>query len=149
MDMNYNAVERRLARPRGEIAMALEEQLVDDASAVGDWDVFKRRYAFLDATPVLAVQQNTEAKRRYALAYLGNRALLHGGVFRPDKPSVFTDTVVAALAMRNTGARNARYPWLAEMMALIAALDDAQHKMTGKEGNVLAFREGPLSRNTH
>lgn len=122
---------------------------IDDATAAGDWGIFKRRCAFLDATPVLAVQQNIDAKRHYALAYLGHRAQLHGGVFRPNKPTVFTETVVAALGKRNTAARNARYPWLAQMMALIAALDDAQYNLAGKDGNVLAFPDASLNRNVN
>lgn len=148
METNYHAVERRQVRPGSDVAAAVVDT-IDDANAVGDWGIFKRRCTFLDATPVLAVQQNIEAKRHYALVYLGDRAQLRGGVFRPNKPTVFTELVVAALAKRNTAARSARYPWLAQMMALIAALDDAQYNMTGREGNVLAFPEGPLSRNAH
>lgn len=122
---------------------------VDDASAAGDWNVFKRRCAFLDATRVLASQQGIDAKRHYALAYLGQRAQLHGGVYRAARPTVFTDVVVAALNKRNNAARFTRYPWLAQIMALLAALDDAQYNMMDKEANVLAFPEMYAARSGH
>lgn len=144
METSSETVEIRIARPDADGVMT---DAINGASAAGDWEVFKGRCAFLDATPVLAIQQNIEAKRQYALDYLGERAQLRGGVFRPTKPTVFTETVVASLARRNTAARNARYPWLAQMMSLIAALDDAQYNMAGKFGNVLAFPESPLNRN--
>ena len=145
METSTETVDMRIARPDADVVTT---DAIIGASAVGDWTVFKRRFDFLDATPVLAIQQNVEAKRQYALDYLGERAQLRGGVFRPTKPTVFTETVVAALARRNTAARNARYPWLAQMMALIAALDDAQYNVSGKVGNVLAFPESPLNRST-
>lgn len=144
METSSETVDIRTARPDVETADA-----IDDASAAGDWGIFKRRCAFLDATRVLAVQQNIEAKRHYALAYLGDRAQLRGGVYRPNKPTVFTEQVVTALGKRNTATRNARYPWLAQMMALIAALDDAQYNMSSGDANVLTFPDGTLSRNAH
>lgn len=130
-----------------EVVDTIQEPL-DDANAAGNWAVFKRRCAFLDATPVLAVKQNIDVKRHYALAYLGERAQLRGGVFRAAKPTVFTEAVVTSLSKRNTTARYARYPWLAQMMALIAALDEAQYNVINQEGNVLAFPDNFTGRNT-
>lgn len=120
--------------------------LADDVNAVGDWAVFKRRCAFLDATPVLVPQQGIDVKRQYALAYLGERAQLHGGVFRATRPTVFTESVIVALCKRNTTVRFARYPWLAQMVALLTALDDAQYNVMNQDGNVLAFPEGYSTR---
>jgi hypothetical protein len=141
MECNSEMVDIRTERPDDQMT-----DTIDEATAAGDWGMFKRRCAFLDATHVLAVQQNIEAKRHYALAYLGERAQSRGGVFRPNKPTVFTEQVVMALGKRNTATRNARYPWLAQMMALIAALDDAQYNLAGKDGNVLAFPDGAQNR---
>lgn len=123
-------------------------EAIDEAPAAGDWSAYRRRSAFLDATPVLPLQQMIDAKRHYALAYLGERAQLRGGVFRASKPTVFTETMVAALAKRNTSARFARYPWLAQMLALINALDDAQYSVMNKDENVLTFPEGYCNRSS-
>ncbi|GAC1417038.1 MAG: hypothetical protein NVSMB6_19270 [Burkholderiaceae bacterium] len=134
MDSKLQALEAQ----SNEVIGTTQEP-VDDANAAGNWMIFKRRCAFLDATPVLGVRQNIDAKRHYALAYLGERAQLRGGSFRAAKPTVFTEAVVTSLNKRNTAARYARYPWLAQMMALIAALDEAQYNVVNQEGNVLAF----------
>ena len=121
----------------------------DDATAAGDWSIYRRRCAFLDATPVLPSQQVIDLKRQYALAYLGERAQLRGGVFRASRPTVFTEATLAALTKRNTTARFARYPWLAQMLALITALDDAQYSVLSHDANVLTFPDGYTCRGTH
>lgn len=113
-----------------------------DAAVAGDWAAYRRRCAFLDAAPSLTTEQAIGLRRANALAYLGERAQLHGGVFRASRPTVFTEAVVAALAKRNAAARFTRYPWLADMLALIAALDSAQHSVMSREGNVLSFPDG-------
>lgn len=112
----------------------------------GDFAAYRRHCAFLDVSPALPFDETIRARRAHALAYLGERAQLHGGVFRASRPTVFTEAVVAGMAKRNAVARFSRYPWLAEMLALMAALDTAQHGATNRDGNVLLFPDGYNSR---
>ena len=112
----------------------------------GDWAAYRYQCAFLDTVGTLSAGQSVAARRGHALAYLGRRAQLHGGVFRASRPTVFTEAVVAAMAKRNAATRFARYPWLAEMLALIAALDNAQQSVMRREANVLSFPDGSNSR---
>ncbi len=116
------------------------------AALAGDWAAYRRRCAFLEVVPALPTEAAIGARRAYALAYLGERAQLHGGVFRASRPTVFTEAAVAGMAKRNAAARFGRYPWLAEMLALMAALDTAQHGVMSREGNVFSFPDGFNSR---
>ena len=117
-----------------------------DTALAGDWAAYCYRRAFLDAVGTLSIEQAIEMRRSHALAYLGKRAQLHGGVFRASRPTVFTEAVVAAMAKRNAATRFSRYPWLADMLALIAALDNAQQSVMSREANVLSFPDGSASR---
>ena len=116
------------------------------AALAGDWAAYRHQCAFLETTGTLPVGQSVAARRGHALAYLGRRAQLHGGVFLASRPTVFTEAVVAAMAKRNAATRFARYPWLAEMLALIAALENAQQGVMRREANVLSFPDGSNSR---
>lgn len=116
------------------------------ATLAGDWAAYRYQCALLDTVGTPAAGQLVAARRGHALVYLGRRAQLHGGVFRASRPTVFTEAVVAAMAKRNAATRFARYPWLAEMLALIAALDNAQQSVMRREANVLSFPDGSNSR---
>lgn len=125
----------------------LHQAAVDfDAAPAGDWATYRCQCALLDTMGTLSIEQSIAARRGHALAYLGKRAQLHGGVFRASRPTVFTEAVVAAMAKRNAATRFARYPWLAEMLALITALDNAQQSVMRREANVLSFPDGSNSR---
>ena len=136
----------------GSLPLSIDAQMrpsSDDNTAVraGDWSAYRRNCAVAANVATLSAEQVIDARRAHALAYLGQRAQLHGGVFRASRPSVFTEAVVAALAKRNAAVRFTRYPWLAELLALVAALDNAQQSVMNREGNVFLFPDGANSRN--
>src|SRR5713226_4336273 len=57
-------------------------------------------------------------KRQCAMAYLGKRAQLHGGVYSRTQPRILTPQYIADLGARNKAQRYQRYPWLETLLNL-------------------------------
>lgn len=70
-------------------------------------------------------------KRACALAYLGKRAQLHGGVCSSRHPHIMTPQLIADLETSNRTNRYARYPWLRALMSLLAEIEQIQDQISG------------------
>jgi len=70
-------------------------------------------------------------KRACALAYLGKRAQLHGGVCSSRHPHIMTPQLIADLEASNRTNRYARYPWLRALMNLLAEIEQIQDQISG------------------
>ncbi|MBK4736776.1 hypothetical protein [Noviherbaspirillum pedocola] len=68
-------------------------------------------------------------KRAGALAYLGRRAQLHGGVCSRIQPRILTSIFVAELGVANETQRFMRYPWLKTLLSLLAEMEKIQDDM--------------------
>lgn len=69
-------------------------------------------------------------KRACALAYLGKRAQLHGGVCSTRHPHIMTPQFIAELELANRNTRYARYPWLRALMNLLAEIEQIQDQIS-------------------
>jgi hypothetical protein len=69
-------------------------------------------------------------KRACAMAYLGKRAQLHGGVCSTRHPHVITPQFIANLEMANKAQRYARYPWLEALMTVLAEIERIQDEIS-------------------
>jgi hypothetical protein len=105
----------------------------------GDWTVYMDRISdrgrmahFSDAPSELLAY-----KRKCALAYLGRRAQLHGGVCT-KAPRVLTPQVLADLQESNRAKRYLRYPWLEKLITLLAEIESIQDQHTNTP-NVLTL----------
>lgn len=67
-------------------------------------------------------------KRQHALAYLGRRALINGGICSRTIPRILTSQFVIDLEEANRNKRYARYPWLQRMMVLLAEIEELQDR---------------------
>lgn len=108
----------------------------DDDAAAGDWGLYQRRCAFVEASPIIDAADTIALKRRFGLAYLGGRAQLHGGVYLRTRPSVFTPAFIDQLAQQNCSKRFARYPWLERLLQLWQQLDQDQYLSTPIQGTI-------------
>jgi hypothetical protein len=144
MEANSEAIDSSTPPATPQATVKIEQ--IDDSNAAGNWLIYKRRCEFLASAPVLSPEQAIQAKRNYALAYLGQRAQLRGGTFQVTRPTVFTEPIVAALSKRNTANRFTRYPWLAQLLSIMSALDNAQYSLIHQEGNILSFPDGYANR---
>ncbi len=70
-------------------------------------------------------------KRACALAYLGKRAQLHGGVCSSRHPHIMTPQFIADLEATNRTVRYTRYPWLRALMSLLAEIEQIQDQISG------------------
>lgn len=71
-----------------------------------------------------------EYKRACALAYLGKRAQLHGGVCSTRHPHVMSPRFIAELEAANRTTRHSRYPWLRALMNLLAEIEQIQDQIS-------------------
>ncbi len=110
----------------------------DDTAAAGDWGLFRRRCTFVDASPVIDLHDALTLKRRFSLAYLGNRAQAFGGVYMRARPSVFTPAFVERMAAENAEKRFTRYPWLQRLIDLLQQLDQDQYLNAPQATNLIA-----------
>lgn len=69
-------------------------------------------------------------KRACALAYLGKRAQLHGGVCSLRHPHIMTVQLIVDLENANRTARYARYPWLRALMNLLSEIEQIQDQIS-------------------
>jgi hypothetical protein len=70
-------------------------------------------------------------KRACAMAYLGKRAQLHGGVCSTRHPHIMTPQFIADLEVTNRTIRYGRYPWLRALMSLLAEIEQIQDQISG------------------
>jgi hypothetical protein len=111
---------------------------IDDERAAGDWGLFQRRCAFVDGSAIIDNHDAAVLKRRFCLAYLGQRAQALGGVYMRLRPSVFTPSFIENLAADNASKRFARYPWLERLIALLQQLDQDQYMTSSLQGNIMS-----------
>ena len=62
-------------------------------------------------------------RRACAMAYLGRRAQLHGGVCSTRHPHIMTPQFIADLEHSNKAQRYGRYPWLEALMNVLAEIE--------------------------
>ena len=98
----------------------------------GDWKAYlqciarcKENKAILDRYGSIA-----EYKRACALAYLGKRAQLHGGVCSTLHPHIMTPEFIVDLETTNRNIRYSRYPWLRALMNLLAEIEQIQDQIS-------------------
>jgi hypothetical protein len=71
-----------------------------------------------------------EYKRACAMAYLGKRAQLHGGVCSTRHPHIMTIQFIQDLETSNRTIRYSRYPWLRALMNLLAEIEQIQDQIS-------------------
>jgi hypothetical protein len=109
--------------------------------AEGDWVAYKRWVAGqMPESSIVAknYETNVAYRRACALAYLGRRAQLHGGVCSRTQPRVLTSGFVAKLEGANQTERFRRYPWLETLLNLLAEIDRIQDEVA-LTGNVISL----------
>jgi hypothetical protein len=72
-------------------------------------------------------------KRQCAMAYLGKRAQIHGGVYSRTQPRTLTPQFIADLEARNKAQRYQRYPWLEKLQNLLAEIERIQDEIFGSD----------------
>lgn len=99
----------------------------------GDWKAYLQCLARCkeDKTLLNRYASITEYKRACALAYLGRRAQLHGGVCSTRHPHIMTQQFINDLEATNRTVRHARYPWLRTLMNLLAEIEQIQDQISG------------------
>ncbi|MBV0881543.1 hypothetical protein KTQ42_19845 [Noviherbaspirillum sp. L7-7A] len=109
--------------------------------AEGDWVAYKRWITKEDVESSIAFKSyktETAYFRACALAYLGRRAQLHGGVCSRTQPRVLTSAFIASLEGANRSERFRRYPWLETLLSLLAQIDRV-HEDVAFTGNVISL----------
>jgi hypothetical protein len=107
----------------------------------GDWVAYKRWIAREEPESSIAFKSyetETVYFRACALAYLGRRAQLYGGVCSRTQPRVLTSTFIASLDGANRTERFRRYPWLETLLSLLAEIDRV-HQDVAFTGNVISL----------
>ena len=77
-------------------------------------------------------------KRKCALAYLGKRAQLHGGVCSKTMPRILTPRMIAELEANNRAKRFSLYPWMETLMNLTAEIERTQDRVANS-ANVISL----------
>jgi hypothetical protein len=98
----------------------------------GDWKAYQLSLQKCRGINDLPVSYRTvnEYRRACALAYLGKRAQLYGGIYNSTKPHIMTPQFVADLEADNKARRFVRYPWLETLTNLLAYIERLQDEMT-------------------
>ncbi|TFV88435.1 hypothetical protein E4K72_21970 [Oxalobacteraceae bacterium OM1] len=98
----------------------------------GDWKAYIHGIARCKDDKVLVERFGGAIayKRACALAYLGRRAQLHGGVCSTRHPHIMTPQFIAELEAGNRATRHARYPWLRALMNLLAEIEEIQDQIS-------------------
>jgi hypothetical protein len=105
----------------------------------GDWKSYLQSLARCHDKSLIEHYGSTTAyKRACAMAYLGKRAQLHGGVCSTRHPHVITPHFVASLEISNRTQRYARYPWLEALMSVLAEIERIQDEISSG-ANVISF----------
>lgn len=99
----------------------------------GDWKAYLHCIVQCKENKTLIIEQYGSIaayQRACALAYLGRRAQLHGGVCSNRHPHIMTPQFIADLESNNCTARYARYPWLRTLMNLLAEIEQIQDQIS-------------------
>jgi hypothetical protein len=122
-------------------ALAKAEICLRIEVAEGDWGAYKRWISLqIPESSIVAksYENNVAYNRACALAYLGKRAQLHGGVCSRTQPRVLTSGFMAKLEGANRTERFRRYPWLETLINLLAEIDRIQDEVAFT-GNVISL----------
>lgn len=98
----------------------------------GDWKAYLQHVARYKVDKSLAERYGSilAYKRACAMAYLGKRAQLHGGVCSTRHPHIMTPQFIADLEVSNRAVRYARYPWLKSLMTLLGEIEQIQDQLS-------------------
>lgn len=97
----------------------------------GDWKAYVNSIAKChDKALIERYGSVTTYKRACAMAYLGKRAQLHGGVCSTRHPHVITPNFVANLEAANKAQRYTRYPWLEALMNVLCEIERIQDEIS-------------------
>jgi hypothetical protein len=98
----------------------------------GDWKAYLHFSAKGRANPAVIERYGSAAayQRACALAYLGRRAQLHGGVCSTRHPHIITSQFIADLEATNKAQRYSRYPWLEALMNILAEIERIQDEIS-------------------
>ena len=97
----------------------------------GDWKTYLECVARYGKDDSLAARYGSlaEYKRACAMAYLGRRAQLHGGVCSTRHPHIMTAQFILDLEANNRTTRFTRYPWLRALMHLLGEIEQIQDQI--------------------
>lgn len=98
----------------------------------GDWKAYLRCIARCKDDKILVDRYGGVAayKRACAMAYLGKRAQLHGGVCSTRHPHIMTPQFIVDLETTNRSLRYTRYPWLRALMSLLSEIEQIQDQIS-------------------
>jgi len=98
----------------------------------GDWKAYVQSICRSKDDKIILDRYGSlaEYKRACALAYLGKRAQLHGGVCSTRHPHIMTPQFTADLEAANRMIRYNRYPWLRTLMNLLAEIEQIQDQIS-------------------
>jgi len=98
----------------------------------GDWKAYRQCIARAREDKSILDRYGTiaEYKRACALAYLGKRAQLHGGVCSTRHPHIMTQQLINDLETTNRHVRYSRYPWLRALMTLLGEIEQIQDQIS-------------------
>lgn len=99
----------------------------------GDWKAYLQCVSRSSDNKAILDRYGSVAayKRACAMAYLGKRAQLHGGVCSTRHPHIMTPQFIADLEVSNRTVRYGRYPWLRSLMSLLAEIEQIQDQISG------------------
>ncbi|HJV85929.1 MAG TPA: hypothetical protein VJ698_10670 [Noviherbaspirillum sp.] len=98
----------------------------------GDWKAYMQCIARSKEDKAIIDRYGSVAayKRACAMAYLGKRAQIHGGVCSTRHPHIITPQFIADLETNNRSLRYTRYPWLRSLMSLLAEIEQIQDQIS-------------------
>jgi len=98
----------------------------------GDWKAYLQSVERCkkDKSLVERYGSVTAYKRACAMAYLGKRAQLHGGICSTRHPHIITQQFIVNLEAFNKSQRYARYPWLEALMNVLAEIERIQDEIS-------------------
>lgn len=97
----------------------------------GNWNEYLYQSAFRRNPEQLCepAHELLDYKRDCALAYLGKRAQLYGGVCSKTKPRILTPQMLADLEASNRTRRHSQYPWMERLMSLMSEIERSQEQI--------------------
>ncbi|WP_136414906.1 MULTISPECIES: hypothetical protein [Oxalobacteraceae] len=98
----------------------------------GDWKAYLQCIARCNEDKSIIDRYGSAVayKRACAMAYLGKRAQLHGGVCSSRHPHIITPQFIVDLEVNNRTIRYTRYPWLRSLMNLLAEIELIQDQIS-------------------
>ena len=119
------------------LGQKIYSSLVPIKNLQGDWPAYLRQCARYHASAETEAGCAIEYQRQCALAYLGKRAQLYGGVGCSKQPRIFTPKLHAQLERLNKATRFSRYPWLETLLNLLAKIEQIQEQ--AGTGNLISL----------